>query len=67
MATWATRLRDLVRSDDLADDSYAFFNNDHRGCALRDAAVFGRLLGEAGVSVRRIPDLGDEVLWRGRN
>ena len=67
METWATRLRDLVRSDDLADNSYAFFNNDHRGCALRDAAVFGRLLGEAGVSVRRIPDLGDEVLWRGRN
>jgi uncharacterized protein YecE (DUF72 family) len=62
LQTWATRLRDL--SDDSGDDSYAFFNNDHQGCALRDAAVFGRLLGETGVPVRRVPDVGGEVLSR---
>jgi hypothetical protein len=48
----------------VADESYAFFNNDHHGCALRDAPVFGRLLVDAGVSVRVVPDIGDEVLWR---
>jgi uncharacterized protein YecE (DUF72 family) len=64
LETWATRLRDLLIAHDATGDSYAFFNNDHHGCALRDAVVFGRLLADAGVSVGAIPDIGDEVLWR---
>jgi hypothetical protein len=41
---------------------YAYFNNDHGGCALRDAAVFGRLLAVVGVKVASQPDVADEVL-----
>jgi uncharacterized protein YecE (DUF72 family) len=41
---------------------YAYFNNDHGGCALRDAAVFGRLLADEGVEVARQPNVPDDVL-----
>jgi uncharacterized protein YecE (DUF72 family) len=43
-------------------EAFVYFNNDHRGCALRDAAVFGRKLIEAGVEVASIPPITDEVL-----
>ena len=59
LATWAGYLRSGWGSD---PDAYAFFNNDHRACALRDASTFGRLLVDEGVAVRRIPDVGDDVL-----
>ena len=45
-------------------DGYAYFNNDHQGCALRDAASFGQRLAAFGVDVGRVPDIGDEVLRR---
>jgi len=67
LETWAARFRELGVSGDPGDDSYAFFNNDHHGCALRDAAVFGRLLVDAGIPVGRVPDVGDEVLWQPDN
>jgi uncharacterized protein YecE (DUF72 family) len=57
---WVSRFGELVSPDN--DDSYAFFNNDHHGCALRDAAVFGHLLTKEGIPVGELPDLGDEVL-----
>ena len=41
---------------------YAYFNNDHAGCALRDAAVFGRHLISEGVEVPHVPDIDDSVL-----
>jgi uncharacterized protein YecE (DUF72 family) len=57
--TWASRLR---RDPASGTDGYAYFNNDHRGCALRDAVSFGRRLAALGVDVGHIPDIGDEVL-----
>jgi hypothetical protein len=52
-----------VREDGGPDtNGFAYFNNDHQGCALRDAALFGRLLEKHGVAVGRIPEIGDEVL-----
>jgi uncharacterized protein YecE (DUF72 family) len=41
---------------------YAYFNNDHAGCALRDAARLGRDLEERGVTVGRVPDIPDSVV-----
>jgi uncharacterized protein YecE (DUF72 family) len=59
LEAWAARLGELAELD---KDSYAFFNNDHQGCALRDAAVFGRFLRDEGFHVREVPDIDDEVL-----
>jgi uncharacterized protein YecE (DUF72 family) len=56
---WARRLRE---DGGAGTQGVAYFNNDHQGCALRDAATFGRQLLEHGVAVGRVPDLGDEVL-----
>jgi uncharacterized protein YecE (DUF72 family) len=52
LTTWAERLAQLWTRD---DDVYAFFNNDPCGCAVRDAAVFGRLLDRAGLQPTRVP------------
>jgi uncharacterized protein YecE (DUF72 family) len=61
LTTWAERIRDAWGP---AADGYAYFNNDHRGCALRDAAVFSRLLPGAGLDpVDSIP-ITDAVLVR---
>lgn len=54
LSTWATRVASLW---DANDDVYAFFNNDARACALRDAAVFARLGSRAGLAVTRVPDV----------
>jgi uncharacterized protein YecE (DUF72 family) len=59
LATWAVRTRDLYGP---ASSVYAYFNNDHSGCALRDAAVFGRQLTAEGVEVARVPDIDEGVL-----
>ena len=63
LARWASDLRARWGAE---ADAYALFNNDHRGCALRDASRFGRLLTDDGVDVGRVPDIGDEVLTRAR-
>jgi uncharacterized protein YecE (DUF72 family) len=60
LESWASRVREIAAGD---DDSFAFFNNDHQGCALRDAAVFARSLRTAGVDASAV-DIGDEVLGR---
>jgi uncharacterized protein YecE (DUF72 family) len=63
LASWADRICDAWRP---GADVYAYFNNDHRGCALRDAAVFARLVEGAGLGpVRRLP-ITDAVLAPGR-
>ena len=61
LATWATRIEEAWgRSADV----YAYFNNDHRACALRDAAAFARLVNRSGLEpVRTIP-IDDSVLAR---
>jgi uncharacterized protein YecE (DUF72 family) len=56
---WAARLGEEGGAN---TRGFAYFNNDHRCCALRDAATFGRQLLEHGVAVGRVPDIGDEVL-----
>jgi uncharacterized protein YecE (DUF72 family) len=38
-------------------DVFAYFNNDHNGCAPRDAAVFAELALEAGLSPTGVPSL----------
>jgi uncharacterized protein YecE (DUF72 family) len=52
LATWARRVADLWGPD---DDVYAYFNNDHRACAPRDAARFARQCERAGLLPTRTP------------
>ena len=59
LATWAATTAERYGPTSTV---YAYFNNDHSGCALRDAGVFGRLLTTEGVEVARQPDIGDDVL-----
>jgi uncharacterized protein YecE (DUF72 family) len=61
LTSWAERIQHAWGS---AADVYAYFNNDHRGCALRDAAVFSRRLAATGLDpVEAIP-ITDAVLVR---
>ena len=53
---WATRLRESAGT---APDAFAYFNNDHQCCALRDAAWFARSLAQVGVEVSVLPRLAD--------
>ena len=46
LRTWAERLAGLFEPE---SDVYAYFNNDHHGCAVRDAGVFAELCREAGL------------------
>jgi uncharacterized protein YecE (DUF72 family) len=57
LATWAERLASMWPA---RADVFAYFNNDGRGCALRDAIVLARLAAEAGLKPTRVPGL-DEV------
>lgn len=43
-------------------DSYVFFNNDPRACALRDAIWFHDLMEEAGHTVTRVPPRSDVIV-----
>ena len=52
LGTWTDRIRDGWGG---AADGYVYFNNDGRGCAVRDAAVFGRICDRQGLPVTRIP------------
>ena len=51
LKTWARRLSDLFGA---RRDVYAYFNNDRRACALRDASVFARLAEGAGLEPSRV-------------
>ena len=46
LRAWATKLAALFRP---AEDVFVYFNNDHHGCAVRDARDFARLCGEVGL------------------
>ena len=56
LETWVERIRELWPP---GVDVFAFFNNDHRCCAVRDAGVFGRLAESAGLHPSRTPDPSD--------
>jgi uncharacterized protein YecE (DUF72 family) len=49
---WVSRIRDTHGA---RPEGWVYFNNDPRGCAVRDAAVLGRLAREAGMTVSRMP------------
>ena len=59
LGAWAATTREQFGTGSTV---YAYFNNDHGGCALRDAAVFGRLLAGEGVGVAKQPKVADDVL-----
>lgn len=50
LASWAGRLAELFGPD---DDLYAYFNNDPRGCAVRDARLFAAALERVGLEPSR--------------
>jgi uncharacterized protein YecE (DUF72 family) len=52
MTEWAQRIAGLWGPD---EDVYAFFNNDPRGCALRDAWVFAQEVEAEGLRPTRVP------------
>jgi uncharacterized protein YecE (DUF72 family) len=54
LATWVRRLHGSGVGH--AADLFAYFNNDHAGCALRDAGVFARLAAGAGFEPTSTPD-----------
>lgn len=54
LSAWATRLGDNAGK---SPDAFAYFNNDHQGCALRDAAGFARLLVQEEIDVSVLPAL----------
>ncbi|MEP7105664.1 MAG: DUF72 domain-containing protein [Chloroflexota bacterium] len=60
---WVRRIAEIWPSD---ADVFAFFNNDHRACAPRDAGVFARLAAESGLQPTRTPDPGEVKLASGR-
>lgn len=57
LATWTERIASLWNA---GADVFCYFNNDTRGCAVRDAGTFARLAGRAGLRPTRVPE-PDEV------
>jgi uncharacterized protein YecE (DUF72 family) len=52
LTNWAGRLADLW---DRSEDVYIYFNNDHGGCAVRDAHRFALAAERAGLHPTRVP------------
>ena len=52
LESWAGRIADVWEPE---ADVFVFFNNDPRGCALRDARVFARAAARAGLHPSRVP------------
>jgi uncharacterized protein YecE (DUF72 family) len=59
LETWVSRLDERWKPD---EDAYVYFNNDPRACALRDAIVFARLAGRAGLRPTQVPDRHEVTL-----
>ena len=54
--TWARTLARLYRP---GEEVFAFFNNDPKGCAVRDARVFARAASRHGLEPTRVPGPGE--------
>lgn len=54
--SWAERIAGLWSG---SEDVFAFFNNDGRACALRDATTFARLVEKHGLPVARVAPARD--------
>jgi uncharacterized protein YecE (DUF72 family) len=52
LTSWAGRLADLW---DASEDVYVYFNNDHGGCAVRDAHRFALAAERVGLRPTRVP------------
>ncbi len=52
LRSWVTRLGEAWPP---GADVFAYFNNDPAGCAVRDAAIFGRFAARAGLEPTRTP------------
>lgn len=52
LTNWAGRLAELW---DSSEDVYVYFNNDHGGCAVRDAHRFAPTAARAGLLPTRVP------------
>ena len=64
LANWAGRLADLW---DSSEDVYVYFNNDHGGCAVRDAHRFALAVEHAGLSATRVPSSREASLTMQRS
>ncbi len=53
LETWAERVRAAYPP---GAEVFAYFNNDHAGCALRDAGIFAGLARQAGLEPTRTPE-----------
>lgn len=60
--SWAAR---LAREWDGAEDAFVYFNNDSRGCAPHDAAVFARLVARRRLRPSRVPSARSIEVRRG--
>lgn len=58
--TWAVRLAERYADADV----YAFFNNDPRCCAVRDARVFALACRRHGLTTTRVPGAGEVRVHR---
>jgi uncharacterized protein YecE (DUF72 family) len=56
LETWVEKLAELFGA---GRDVYAYFNNDGRACAIRDAIVFAGLAEKAGLKPTRVPELSE--------
>jgi uncharacterized protein YecE (DUF72 family) len=61
LTTWAERVERLWGHD---PQGFAYFNNDHSGCALRDARSLADLLTARAVRIGRRPEVPDDVVPR---
>ena len=61
LAGWAGRLAGLFAPE---EDVYAFFNNDPRGCAVRDAQRFAGAVERAGLVPTRVPSAREVAVAR---
>lgn len=52
LGNWVDRIASRFPAE---ADVFAYFNNDHNGCAPRDAVRFARLAAEAGLTPTRVP------------
>ncbi|HEX3795188.1 MAG TPA: DUF72 domain-containing protein [Acidimicrobiales bacterium] len=53
LQSWAGRVAELWETN---EEVFVYFNNDHGGCAVRDAHRFARSVRDAGLSPTRVPD-----------
>jgi uncharacterized protein YecE (DUF72 family) len=56
LTAWARR---IANAHAATDDVFVYFNNDPRGCAVHDAAVFARSCRRIGLDVTHAPDPRD--------